>query len=137
MWLSKEAYERMLTQAAQSEFLSKALASAEKRAEDAESALASERGSKDWLMLQLSSRVITKHGQYGLDYEKPLPKGVDEPKSPHPKGWLKEPDETDYAKLEYYKLCYRNAGMPEERAELRWEAEMRGENPPLECEVEQ
>jgi len=131
MWLSKSDYERLITLAAQSEFLSKALESAEKRAEDAEKALASERSSKDWLTLQLSSRLVTKSGQYGLDHEKPVP-------TPIPaNGYTHEPTDVDYAKLEYYKTCAKNAGKDEQDAVMKWEAEMRGEGLQIETEAEQ
>ena len=134
MRLSKEDYERLVKLAAQSEFLAQALKSAEKRAEDAESALASERSGKDWLVNQLSSRVITKHGGYGLDHKPQKPSEPDAPKNPN--GFIRDPSVIDLAKLEYYKQCYRDAGMPEEKAELRWEAEMRGEVVPFEFEME-
>jgi hypothetical protein len=136
MFVKREEYERLVTQAAQCQFLTTALASAEKRAEEAEKALKGERAAKDWQTLQLASRVVTKNGGYGLDHEQPATREA-EAKSPHPKGWLREPDEMDEAKLAYYKECYRNAGLSEEKAELRWEAEMRGESPPFECEIEQ
>ena len=125
MWLSRADYERLLTQAAQSEFLANALKSAEKRAEDAESALASERSSKDWMVSQLTSRFLTKQQTYGLDDE---PRKA-EPVS-HPKGYTHEPSVIELAKLEYYKQCARDAGRPEEEGELIWEAEMRGESMP-------
>lgn len=132
MFLRREDYERLVRLAAQAEFLQNALASAEQRAEDAEKALASERGNKDWLTLQLASRVVTKHGQYGLDHEAPKPV---EP-IPVPQGFTHNPTELDYAKLDFYKKCYRDAGMDEEKAEERWNAEMRGEFVPLESESE-
>lgn len=128
MWLSHSVYERLLTQAAQSVFLAKALASAEKRADAAEDALVAERSAKDWLTLQLSSRVVTKHGGHGLDYEKPVVESV---KSPHPKGWIRDPDDEDIAKLEWYKQKCREAGHSDDEAEAYWEAEMRGERPSL------
>lgn len=95
--------------------------------------VASERQGKDWLVVQLASRVVTKHGGYGLDHE-PQPK----PEArQHPKGFTHEPSDLDLAKLEYYKQCYRQAGKPEEEAEKYWEAEMRGESPAVEYEGEQ
>lgn len=108
-----------------------------KRASDAEDRLDAERQSKDWIMVQLASRIVTKNGGYGLDHEQPerSPKPT-----PHPKAWTHEPSETDLAKLEYYKKSYREAGKSEEEAELIWEAEMRGETPRYpyeELEVEQ
>lgn len=131
MWLKREDYERLVTQAAQCQFMETALAAAEKRAEDAENALASERSAKDWLTLQLSSRVITKHGGYGLEHE-PKPAPVF-----HPQGYTHDPTEIDLAKLEFYKRCARDAGRDEEDAVMRWEAEMRGEGLPIELEAEQ
>lgn len=88
-------------------------------------------------MVQLTSRIVTKSGGYGLDHEQPErpPKPT-----PHPKAWTHEPSEMDLAKLEYYKKSYREAGKSEEEAELIWEAEMRGETPRYpyeELEVEQ
>lgn len=133
MWLKREDYERLVTQSAQSEFLSKALESAEERAELAEHSLAAERSNKDWLTLQLASRVVTKHGQYGLDYEKPSEK----PPVEHPKGYTHEPTEYDLAKLEFYKRCALEAGKDEEDAIQKWEAEMMGESLPIEYEAEQ
>lgn len=131
MWLRREIYERLVTEASQSKFLAAALASAEKRAADAESALQGERSAKDWLTLQLASRVITKHGQYGLDHAPPTPI------EPNPKGYTHEPTEIDYAKLEFYKKCARDTGHDEQDAVNRWEAEMRGEGLPIELEAEQ
>lgn len=122
MFVKREDYERLVTQAAKCQFLTTALAAATKRAEDAESALSSERGNKDWLTLQLASRVVTKHGQYGLEHEKPVKTEV-----PSPQGYTHDPTEIDLAKLEFYKKCAREAGKDEEDAVLKWEAEMRGE----------
>jgi len=130
MWLSQKDHERLVTQAAQSEFLTKALEAATKRAEQSEKDLASERASKDWMISQLTSRFLTKQKSYGLDDKKP------EPPPPNPKGYTHEPTVIELAKLEYYKQCYRDAGMPEEKGELRWEAEMRGEVVPFEFEME-
>lgn len=93
------------------------------RAIYAESQLAIERQSKDWMVVQLASRLATKHGTYGLDHEAP------KPLAPHPKQWTHEPSEVDLAKLEFYKKSYREAGKSEEEAEAIWETEMRGETP--------
>lgn len=101
------------------------------RAKDAEDRLQAERASKDWLITQLTSRFVTKQGQYGLDHEPP-PKPV-----LHPKGYVSEPSEIELAKLEYYKRCYREAGKSEKEAVALWEAEMRGETPTYEYEREQ
>ena len=112
-WLSRRELARLERQ------LSHAL----RRASAAEEALAAERQSKDWLVTQLASRIVTKHGGDGLDHELP-PKPVD-----HPKRFTHEPSEVDLAKLEYYKQCARNAGKSEDDAVEKWEAEMRGEMP--------
>lgn len=99
-----------------------------RRAEAAEERLAAERQRHDWLALQLVSRVVTKHGGYGLDEVKA------EPPAPHPRGFTHEPDDMDMAKLEFYKQCARDAGVedPDSDAQRRWEAEMRGEELPIE-----
>lgn len=115
--------------------LERELAQAVKRAEDAEDRLASERQAKDWLTLQLASRLATKHGGYGLDHLPP--ESQVDVKSPHPKGYIRDPDEIDTAKLEYYKKCYRDEGKSEDDAVKIWEAEMRGETPTYEYEQEQ
>ncbi len=88
--------------------------------------VASERQSKDWLVVQMASRVVTKHGGYGLEHE-PQPKEV--PKPAHPKGFIREPNVYDYAMLRQYEAWAREAGVPnpEEDARAKWEAEMRGE----------
>lgn len=110
--------------------LERELAHAVRRADGAEKALADERQRHDWLILQLTNRVVTKHGGYGLEETKPV---NEPPKSPQ-KGYTHEPTVEDLDKLEYYKLCYRNAGMDEELAQTRWEAEMRGEFMPIEMD---
>lgn len=123
MWISRRELQR----------LERELSQALKRASEAEAELRRERAAKDTLVVQLASRVITKHGGYGLDEpERPAP-------PPHPKRFTHEPSETDLAKLDYYKQCYLQAGRPVEEAEAIWEAEMRGETPvyPYESEVEQ
>lgn len=113
MWVSRREWARHQRE----------LQTALKRAEQAEKDLASERQSKDWLMLQLASRLVTKSGQYGLDHE-PLVKRVESPRR-----FVQEPSELDLARLEYYKQCFRNDGKSEDEAEALWEAEMRGETP--------
>jgi hypothetical protein len=133
MWLNKDDYERLTMLAAQSEFLIDARDKAEARALLAEQNLASERAGKDWLTVQLASRVVTKHGGYGLDHEAP---SRTEPQS-HPKGYTHEPTEMDLAKLDFYKKCAREADRDEEDAVQKWEAEMRGESLPIEYESEQ
>lgn len=130
MFLKREDYERLVTQAAQCEFYKSAMELAVKRAEEAESALQGERSGKDWVVTQLASRLVTKSGQYGLDHK------LEPPEPPEPSKYTHEPSDLDYAKLEYYKQCYRDAGLPEEKAEQRWEAEMRGMSLPLESEME-
>ena len=131
MWIQRAIYENLVKQAAQSESLVKALQSAEKRAEDAESALASERSNKDWMISQLTSRFLTKQKSYGLDNEPPKI----EPES-HPKGYTHDPTTIDLAKLEYYKQCAVQAGKDEEDGVMRWEAEMRGEGLSIEMDTE-
>jgi hypothetical protein len=113
--------------------LERELARANKRADDAEDRLAIERQSKDWLTVQLASRLATKAGTYGLEDKPPKPVEL----KAHPKGYLREPDEVDTAKLEYYKKCFSDAGKSEIEAERFWEAEMRGEAPTIEAEQEQ
>jgi len=116
MWITKAEMRRLLNQ----------ISAAESRAIRAEDALAAERQSKDWLTLQLASRVVTKGGQYGLEHEAPK---LQSPPAAHPLGFTHEPTDVDNAKLEYYIQCARNAGVPnyEEDARAKWEAEMRGE----------
>lgn len=108
---------------------------AEERAQRAEDALAGERQSKDWLMLQLASRLAVKSGTYGLDHQVPQ-KTTEQPPAKHPRGFVRDPNEHDNARLEYYKQCYREQGRPEVEAEALWEAEMRGENVTYEYEQE-
>ena len=122
MWISREDYERLVTEAAQCGPLKETLAVALERARSAEDILAVERNAKDWLITQLTSRFLTKQGSYGLDHE---PRPV-EPVN-HPKGYTHDPTEIDLAKLEYYKECARRAGHDEEDGVAKWEAEMRGE----------
>lgn len=112
--------------------LQRELNSAVKRAEDAERRLDSERASKDWAILQLTSRFITKQGGYGLDSEPP------QPAPPDPRGFARLPTAEDEAKRDYYIQCYREAGRSEEEAVAIWEAEMRGERVtyPYEQELE-
>jgi len=123
MWVSRAEMRRLLQQ----------VAAAETRAQRAEDALAAERASKDWLTVQLASRVVTKHGQYGLDHAAP----TKEPPPPAiPAGFTHVPDERDYAKLEWYKQLARQRGESEDYAEKIWEAEMRGEPLPYQVEVD-
>ena len=121
MWVTKRELAR----------LERELSSALRRAEGAEDKLAVERQRHDWLILQLTNRVVTKHGGYGLEETKAEPES-----KTHPKGFIREPDEIDDAKLEYYRQCYRDAGLDETKALERWEAEMRGEHVPFENEME-
>ena len=132
MWVSREEYERLVQQAAHGHLSDKF----EARALAAEEALQAERASKDWLVTQLASRLATKAGTYGLDHESPK---RSEPTA-HPKGFIKEPDEFDLARLGQYVKWARDAGVPdpETDAQMRWEAEMRGEAPPpVEYDAEQ
>lgn len=137
-WVSAAEYARMEA----------ALETALQRAVDAENRLveerkrlddlvASERQSKDWVMVQLASRLVTKNGGYGLDHEKEVKV---ETQPVHPKGFVREPDAMDLAKLEYYKKCYLESGKPEGEAERLaqslWDAEMRGETPMYDYEAE-
>ena len=129
MWIDRKTYERLLSEAAQLKPLQNALAMAEERAMSAEDALAVERNRKDWLVEQLTSRVLTKQKVYGLDSEPhPVEPAVQPPF---------EPTEIDLAKLKYYKECALAAGKSEEDAQARWEEEMRTGNLPMESETEQ
>jgi hypothetical protein len=123
MWISRSELRRLLQQ----------VAVAEKRAADAEDRLAAERASKDWLTVQLASRVVTKGGQYGLDHESPASS------APSPRTYPRQLTEEDIAKRDYYVRCYREAGRSEEDAVALFEAEMRGERVvyPYESEAEQ
>lgn len=113
--------DRDLLQALQrAEKAEQALADERRRTD---SVIANERQAKDFLTLQLASRVVTKNGGYALEVE---PKSS-EP-TPHPKGYAREPNDQDLARLEHYKRCYLEAGKSEDEAEAIWEAEMRGEN---------
>lgn len=117
-WLSKREWARHQRE----------LHAALKRASEAEQQLAAERQSKDWLLVQLTSRIVTKNGGYGLDHQPPEP-APSLTRPANPRGFIREPSDLDNAKLEYYKKSYREAGKSEEEAELIWEAEMRGEQP--------
>ena len=116
--------------------LERELARANKRADEAEDRLATERASKDWLTVQLASRLATKAGVYGLDHE-----SLPAIQAGHPKGFIREEEPTDTARLQYYIKCYQDAGKPHDEAEQLatqlWEAEMRGENVTYEYEQEQ
>lgn len=132
-WLSKrdlDRLERDLLHALQrAEKAEQALIDERRRADEL---IAGERQAKDYLTLQLASRVVTKHGGYGLEVE---PKSA-EPVA-HPKGFVREPTDHDFTRLDYYKQCYREAGKSEDEAETLWEAEMRGETVTYEYEQEQ
>jgi hypothetical protein len=127
MWVKREDYERLVKQAAQSELMQDARDKAEARAKSAEADLRVERESKDFMTLQMASRVVTKHGGYGLN-ETP----VKVEQNPHPKGFIREEEPTDTARFQYYVTCYQNAGKPLDEAQALatqlYEAEMRGES---------
>lgn len=93
-----------------------------RRAEAAEDRLDAERQRHDWMVLQLSSRVVTKHGGYGLDHEPP------KPPDPHPKGFTHEPTQEDFDVLNFFKASAADAGKSEQDAIDKWEAHMRGED---------
>ena len=118
MWLTRRELAR----------LERELSLARQRAEGAESALAAERQRHDWLILQLTNRVVTKHGGYGLDEVKP------EPPPPHPKKFTHEPTPEDLDVLEQFKYWAAEAGKDESDAIQKWEAHMRGEVIPIEYE---
>jgi hypothetical protein len=111
MWITRRELAR----------LERELKAARQRADDAERRLASERASKDWVILQLTSRFVTKQGLYGLDHEPPTSP------PPDPRGFTRQPTAEDEAKRDYYIKCYREAGRSEEDAVALWEAEMRNE----------
>src|SRR5260370_256179 len=127
MWLSRENYERFVTQAARCGMLVEALAKAETRAESAESALVAERARVDKLNLAFMDYGSPKSGSLAISARVEPP----QPSPPHPKGYTHEPDEVELAKLEYYIKCCREAGRDESEATAYWEAEMRGERPAL------
>lgn len=133
-WISKrdlDRLERDLLQTLQrAEKAEQALAKERERADDK---IDAERKSKDFLILQLASRVVQKHGGYALESE---PKAA-EPPPPHPKGFVREPNDYDLARLEGYKEIYRQQGRSEDEAEALWEREMRGEQITYEYEQEQ
>ena len=136
MWVSRREIARLERELSSALHRAKTaeenLAEERKRLDDI---VASERGAKDFLTLQLTSRVITKHGGYGLAETKP------EPVVAHPKGFVREPEEVDTARFHYYVRCYQEAGKsPDEAQQLAtnlWEAEMRGESVTYEYEQEQ
>ncbi len=113
--------------------LERELAHAVRRADGAEKALADERQRHDWLILQLTNRVVTKHGGYGLEETKP------EPVAPvqNPQGFTHDPTPEDLDVLEQYKYWAREAGKDEDDAIEKWKAHMRGEAIPIEYESEQ
>lgn len=133
-WISQRSLDRLerdlLSTLQRAERAEQALAAERQRADDI---VAGERQSKDYLILQLASRVVQKHGGYALEAE---PKPT-EPPPPHPKGFIREPNEHDNARLDWYKKCYLEAGKSEEEAQAVWEAEMRGEVVKYEYEQEQ
>jgi len=136
-WVSAAEYARM--EAALAAALQRATTAEDRLAEERkrlDDIVASERQSKDWMTLQMASRVITKHGGYGLN-ETPVKVEV----SPHPKGFVREPEEVDAARLQYYKTCYLQAGKPEGEADRLatelWEKEMRGESVTYDYEQDQ
>jgi hypothetical protein len=116
MWLSRRELAR----------LERELNAALQRAKGAEDALAAERQRHDWLILQLTNRVVTKHGGYGLEEAKP------EPVEPNPKGFTREPTQEDIDVLNFYKNCAAEAGLDDAKATEWWEAHMRGEAIPAE-----
>jgi hypothetical protein len=124
-WISQRSLNRLerdlLSALQRTERAEELLATERRRADEL---IAAERQAKDFLTVQLASRVVTRHGGYGLALE-PSPT---EP-APHPKGYVREPNEQDLARLDYYKQCYLQAGKPEEEAESLWESEMRGATP--------
>ncbi len=108
--------------------LERELSVATRRAEGAEKALAEERQRHDWLILQLTNRVVTKHGGYGLAETKP-----EEP-PPNPRGFTHDPTPEDLDVLNQFKMWAAEAGQPEDDAIQKWEAHMRGEVIPIEYE---
>ncbi len=120
MWVTKRELAR----------LERELARAVSRAEDAENRLAEERQRHDWQSLQLVSRVVTKHGGYGLEHEPQK----DEPPKQHPKGFTHEPTQEDIDMRNYYIACAIDAGQTEDDAIQKWEAKMRGEDIYIETE---
>lgn len=133
-WIGKrdlDRLERDLLHALQRVEKAEAALTEERRRVD--ELIAGERQSKDFLTLQLASRVVTKHGGYGLEAE---PKPVES--TPHPKGYIRDPTDIDYARLEGYMEIYRRDGRSEEEARALWDSEMRGEQVvyPFEQEAE-
>src|SRR6185369_2512508 len=99
--------------------LERELKSALQRATSAEKGLADERQRHDWLILQLTNRVVTKHGGYALDETKP------EPVEPLPR--IPEPTQEDLDVLEFFKTCAAEVGETEESAIEKWQMHMKGE----------
>ncbi len=112
MWVTRRELAR----------LERELSLATKRATSAEDALAAERQRHDSMILQLTSRFLTKQGTYGLDETKV------EPPAPHPKGFTHEPTIEDLDVLNFYKMAAADAGQSEDDAVQKWEAHMRGED---------
>ena len=123
MWVSRREWDRqqrdLLHALGRAEKAEQALVDERRRTDEL---IAGERQAKDFLTLQLASRVVTRYGGYGLEAE---PKSV-EPE-PHPKGFIRQPTDQDLIRLEGFKYFYRQAGLSEEDAQELWEAEMRGE----------
>lgn len=123
MWITRRERDRLdrdLLHALQRAEKAEEVLTAERRRTD--ELITAERQAKDFLTLQLTSRVVTKNGGYALEAE---PK-VSEPE-PHPKGYIREPSDLDYARLEGYIEFYRRDGRSEEEAQALWDSEMRGE----------
>ncbi len=97
MWISKRELQR----------LERERGNAERRALAAEERIDTERQRHDWLILQLTNRVVTKHGGYGLAETKPEP----EPER-HPKGFTHEPTLEDIDVLNQFKMWAAAAGQP-------------------------
>ena len=117
MWITRREISR----------LERELSEARQRATSAESRLEGERARVDKLTVAVMDYGATKSGSIAISSRTEPPPKIE----PHPKGYLHEPDETELAKLEWYKSCCREAGRSEEEAVAFWEAEMKGEHPPL------
>ncbi len=116
MWVTKRELAR----------LERELKAALQRAESAEDGLAAERQRHDSMILQLTSRFLTKQGTYGLDEVKR------EAPPPNPKGFTREPTQEDIDVLNFYKTCAADGGLDESKAIEWWESHMRGEAVPIE-----
>ena len=98
--------------------LERELKSALQRATAAEKGLADERQRHDWLILQLTDRIVTKRGGYGLAETKPEPVTPPTP----------EPTQEDLDVLEFFKTCAAEVGESEQDAIEKWKMHMRGES---------